>query len=275
MTRQNVSHNEIKAVCQLSLFPDQASQSEPPTGGPSALEKAIWALQWCHVMHQVFFYGGFSEEGMLTRLRYQREWSRLFDWGTEHGYPEHYIRMDGRVVSVIARGRNAWLTFCTLRDFDDLLARCAMHEPPSYPFGKLMPARRVDVSLDRDIREEVMELGQKRGWWNYLMYASIPDYDHRFPLSIDGGEENWRLFARYGDIAYVAQMRLKLQHQAIRDALYDRAGEAGWPQFSYARSSAWTVKLGGEPSWRHFCAQMGHEDFSHVYENLFWKGVVI
>src|SRR5216110_597774 len=82
----------------------QEATQDTPTGGPSALEKAVWAPQLCHVMHRVFIEGPFSEDAMLTRIQY-REWSRtLFDWGTAHGYPEHSIRIDGSVVSVIAQG---------------------------------------------------------------------------------------------------------------------------------------------------------------------------
>lgn len=274
MVRRNVSRDETKErVHQLSLFPEPMEESELLTGRPSALEQAIWSNQFQPIKRRVFFQEQLTEETILDHMRNNDYGQRMFEWGTEHGYPQHSICIDGRVAAVVATGRRSWATVCTV--YDSLLMSFAVSQLKETEPRPSTPGRPVDVSLDQKARDEVMALGRKRGWWYYFARVIMPARLEKIPLEIVGGEEHWRLFAYGVDSAYVTQMRTKLQHQAIRDALYEKAGTAGWPQFSYSSPSAWEVRLGGEPSWRGFCAEMGHEDFQYVYEHLFKEGKAI
>src|SRR5271169_3692784 len=102
MTRQNVSRNGSGGAMQLSLFPDQASQPELLSGGLSALERAIWSNQFQPIKRRIFFNEEVAEDITLDHMRHDTYGLRVFEWGTAHGYPEHAIRVDGRVVSRIA-----------------------------------------------------------------------------------------------------------------------------------------------------------------------------
>ncbi len=257
--------------------PSSFAAQDTPMGGPSALEKAFWSDQFQPMRRRIFFNEVVAEDTILGHIRHNPYGREMFDWGTAHGYSEHPMRIDGRVVSVIASSRRSWVTVCTV--YDSLLMALALRQLKNVPTLPDTPDHLVDVSLDREIRDEVMALGRKRGWWYFFARAVMPDRNEKILLDIVGGEEHWRRFAYGCDIAYVSQMRTKLRHQTIRDALYEKACEACWPQFTYsppsAPSSDWIVPLGGEPSWRYFCAEKGHEDFQYIYENLFKEGMVI
>lgn len=270
---KRIHNSNDGGATQISRFLYQASQSELPSGGPSALESAFWSDQFQPIKRRIFFNEEVAEDTILDHMRHDDYGLRMFEWGTAHGYPEHAIRVDGRVASVIATGRRSWVTACMVHD--TLLMAFALRQLKNTQSGSTTQDHPGELSLDREIRDEVIALGGKRGWWYYFARAVMPDRNEKVLLDIVGGEENWRRFARCADIAYVSQMRIKLRHQAIRDALYEKAGAARWPKFCYsppsAPSSDWIVTLGGEPSWRYFCAEKGHEDFQYVYEHLFKK----
>lgn len=130
---------------------------------------------------------------------------QLFQWGTEHNYPQLRVQMPGRVYTIVP-GSMIWRMVCYQSPVS--IIEAAVQQIVSY-----QPVT-ISNENERVQREKLLECGRLRDWQQFAFKTTKPDQlgSYQFTLIISEGEGEWQRFAVNGDYDQVCAACELLAH---------------------------------------------------------------